>query len=543
MLDKNDRSSALRIDMQLRRMPMSQKVGQTLMIGFEGLLVTAELRDIIEQCHVGGVILFARNIASPNQVAELTTELQEIARANGLAPLLIAIDQEGGRVARLTEQTGFVEFPSAMAVGATGDIQNARLVAQALAAELRAVGVNVDFAPVLDVNNNPSNPVIGTRSFGCDPGRVAAFGVAFIEAMQAEGVLAFGKHFPGHGDISVDPHVALPTIPHDLSHLEAMEFLPFRSAMAAQVAGIMSAHAMFPALDPTPGRPATLSPAVLTGLLRDTMGYSGLLATDSLEMGALAEVGYTPPRAALAAFIAGADVLLFNKGHDDHRQAFELIADHVRRSEHASKQLEDVARRILLAKVRLGLFDTTPRTEPGLVGAADRRILARAIASQSITLLRDEAGVLPLSGNPQPYVLIPGMASLGQLTDATVVPIDTRPTDENLRTAMELAESKHPLVVGVANLAANPEQAMLVNALLASGAPVVLVALRDPYDLLSFPNAPTMLATYGAPPPTLVALGEVLTGKVPPQGRLPVTLPGLFALDDGIQGFPSQCQG
>jgi beta-N-acetylhexosaminidase len=532
--------SASRIDRLLQHMLMSQKVGQTLMIGFEGLSVTAELRDMIEHYHIGGVILFARNIASPNQVAKLTADLQALARESGLAPLLIAIDQEGGRVARLTEQTGFVEFPSAMAVAATNDVRNAGRIAQALAVELRAVGINVDFAPVLDVNNNPSNPVIGTRSFGCDPRRVAACGVAFIEAMQAEGVLSFGKHFPGYGDISVDPHLALPTIPHDLSHLEAMEFIPFRAAMTAHVAGIMSAHAIFPALDPTPGRPATISLAVLTGLLRDTMVYKGLLVTDSLEMGALVEAGYTPPHAALAACMAGSDILLFNKGHDDHRQAFELILDRAQHSQHASKRVQDAARRILLAKASLGLFDATPSIAPALVGTADRRILSRTIAAESITLLRDEAGMLPLSGNPRPYILIPGIASLGQLMNATDVPIHMRPTDHDLRSAMELAEKKHPLVVGVVNLADNPEQATLVNTLLEKGASVVLVALRDPYDLLAFPNAPTMLATYGAPPPTLAALADVLTGKVRPQGRLPVELPGLFALGAGMQGFPSQ---
>jgi beta-N-acetylhexosaminidase len=544
MLNQMTASSVARVDSLLAQMPVTQKAGQTLMIGFEGLTLTPELRNLIEHYHIGGVILFERNVASPDQVAQLTTDLQRVARMSGNLPLLIAIDQEGGRVARLTEQAGFVEFPSAMAVAATGDLRNARRVAQALAIELRAVGINVDFAPVLDVNNNPANPVIGTRSFGCDPRHVAALGVAFIEAMQAEGVLAFGKHFPGHGDTGVDPHFALPTIIHDLEHLEAIESVPFYAAFATQVAGIVSAHVIFPALDPTPGRPATLSPAVLTGLLRDRIGYDGLLVTDSLEMGALVEAGYTPPRAALAAFMAGADVLLFNKGHDDHRLAFDLILDQVRYSERASKRLDTAVRRILLAKARLGLFDSVPHAVPALVGTADRRFLASMIAAAAITLLRDDACLLPLSGDLRPYVLeIPGITGLGHLMDAIAVPIHTHPTDDDLRVAMELAEKRQPLVVGVAGLSDNPEQAKLVNALLASGASVVLVALRDPYDLLAFPNASTMLATYGVPPPTFAALAEVLTGKVRPQGRLPVELPGLFALGDGLQELPSQRKG
>jgi len=185
-----------------------------------------------------------------------------------------------------------------------------------------------------------------------------------------------------------------------------------------------------------------------------------------------------------------------------------------------------------------------PHAVPALVGTADRHFLADTIASESITLLRDEACLLPLSGNPRPYVFeIPGIIGLGQLMDATAVPVHTHPTDDDLRVAMELAEKRQPLVVGVAGLSDNPEQARLVNALLASGTSVVLVALRDPYDLLAFPNAPTMLATYGVPPPTFAALAEVLTGKVRPQGRLPVELPGLFALGDGLQEFPTQRTG
>jgi beta-N-acetylhexosaminidase len=541
MLNQVTALSVSRANMLLSQMPIAQKTGQTLMIGFEGLTLTPELREMIERYHIGGVILFERNIASPDQVAQLTTDLQRVARESGKPPLLIGIDQEGGRVVRLREQAGFVEFPSAMAVAATGDPCNARHVAQALAIELRAVGINVDFAPVLDVNNNPTNPVIGTRSFGCDPRYVAQYGVAFIEAMQAEGVLAFGKHFPGHGDTGVDPHFALPMIVHSLNQLESIEFVPFYAAFAAQVAGIVSAHVIFPALDPTPGRPATLSPAVLTGLLRDRMGYDGLLVTDSLEMGALVEAGYTPPQAALASFTAGADVLLFNKGHDDHRQAFKLILDEVQCSKRAAKRLEAATRRILLAKARLGLFDSVPHTVPTSVGTADRRSLASIVASESITLLRDDAYLLPLSDNPRPYVFeFPGITGLSDLMDAIPVLIHTHPTDEDLRIAMELTENRQPLVVGVAGVSDNPEQAKLVNALLASDAPVVLVALRDPYDLLSFPNAPTMLATYGVPPPTFAALAQVLTGKVRPQGRLPVELLGLFALGDGLQEFPTQ---
>ena len=309
-------------------MTLEQKVGQVMMIGLDpnngrsAPELTPEFRSLLQELHIGGVILFERNVESPAQMAKLTAVLQEAARANGDPPLLISIDQEGGRVARLKEARGFTEFPSAMGIAATSDVENGRRIAQALAEELLAVGINMDLAPDLDVNNNANNPVIGARSFGSDPQAVAAFGVAFAEGLQGAGVLAVGKHFPGHGDTGADSHVSLPTVPHDRKRLEAVEFVPFRAVMAPApspspaaagnhplptsppaaaggegrlpspvgtvegqgkgVAAIMSAHITFPAIDPTPGLAATLSPKVLTGLLRDELGYDGLIMTDSL---------------------------------------------------------------------------------------------------------------------------------------------------------------------------------------------------------------------------------------------------------------------
>src|ERR1044071_9953850 len=196
-------------------LPLEQKIGQLMIVGFDDTQADSRLLEMVSRYHVGGVILFARNVHSPQQVAELTHKLQQTAIESGDPGLFIAIDQEGGRVARLTEETGFTEFPSAMAIGATSDHENAYRMAAAMAAEMHAVGINVDFAPDLDVNNNPSNPVIGTRSFSSDPNKVADFGAAFARGLQENGILAFGKHFPGHGDTGIDSHLALPLVPHD----------------------------------------------------------------------------------------------------------------------------------------------------------------------------------------------------------------------------------------------------------------------------------------------------------------------------------------
>ena len=232
---------------------LEQKIGQLMLIGFDGTTLTPELREVITQLHIGGVIFYDRNVASPNQVVQLNLDLQNAMKENGDPALFITIDQECGIVARLKEEKGFTEFPSQMAVAATNDIANARRIAQAISAEMLALGFNMDLTPDLDVNNNANNPIIGTRAFSSDPARVAEYGVAYIEAMQSAGMIAIGKHFPGHGDTAIDSHVALSSVPHDRARLEAIEFVPFKAAMKANVAGIMSAHITFPAIDSTPG--------------------------------------------------------------------------------------------------------------------------------------------------------------------------------------------------------------------------------------------------------------------------------------------------
>jgi beta-N-acetylhexosaminidase len=221
---------------------------------------------------------------------------------------------------------------------------------------MKAAAINMDLAPVLDVNNNPANPVINDRSFGVDPALVAACGVAFIQTLQAEGILAVGKHFPGHGDTTVDSHIALPIVPHARARLEQIEFTPFKAAIAAGVAGIMSAHVAFPAIDPTPNRAATLSSKVMTTLLRDELKFTGIRMTDSLEMGALQTTGYPVPLAATTALQAGADMLLFNCGHALNRAAHAALVDAVTRGEIPLTRLDEAVRRILVIKNRFGVL-------------------------------------------------------------------------------------------------------------------------------------------------------------------------------------------
>ena len=338
----------------LAAMSLEQKAGQVLCAGFDGTELTPPLRDALTDLHLGGLVYFERNVASRPALARLSRDIQAHARRSGQPGLLLAIDQEGGRVTRLRAAKGFTEFPSPLEVAAAGGPAAVRQIAIAMAAELREVGININLAPVLDTcGSNAANPVINTRSFGSDPALAAACGAALIEGLQGAGIMAVGKHFPGHGDTTVDSHVALPVVAHARDRLEAVEFLPFRAAIAAGVTGFMSAHVHFPAIEPH--LPATLSRRVMTELLRQEMGFTGLAFTDSLEMGALASSGYPAPLAAAHALAAGADVLLFNTDYDVLHAAQSTIVRWVQEGKLSQARLDEAVLRILSAKARFGL--------------------------------------------------------------------------------------------------------------------------------------------------------------------------------------------
>ncbi len=509
---------------------LQQKIGQLMVIGFDGITMDVDLRRMITDYHIGGVILFARNVESPKQVAAMTNELQKTALESGNPGLFIAMDQEGGRVARLTEDKGFTEFPSAMAIGATGDSENAYRMASAMAAEMRAVGINVDFAPDLDVNNKPANPVIGTRSFSSDPDKVASFGAAFARGLQENGVLAFGKHFPGHGDTGTDSHIALPLVPHDRARLDATELLPFRAATDANFAGIMSAHVTFPAIDPTPGMPATLSHPVLTGLLRNELGFQGLIATDSLEMGALAENGYPPPVAATLAFEAGADLLLFNRDHVMHKQAFANLVDAFNEGNFSQEQLDTSVHRILKAKAKFDILNPLLITDAAKAGesiaATRHHTLALELARSAITLLKDDASLLPLrSGEPLLVFETAAARGLGALLGARTFEIKNDPDASAITDALGMARDAHKVIVATTDANFNAGQVKLVTELLKQNPNIIIVSVRNPYDISVLPTVPTVLAAYGGNPPTLQAITDVLMGISEAAGVLPVTLP------------------
>ncbi len=352
-------------------MTLQEKIGQLFMLGFMGTGVSKEWARVMTEYQPGGIILFSRNLESRDQIVRLTNELQKRVHV----PLLISIDQEGGRVSRLPK--GFTIFPPAEVVGHRHSTKLAYAAAATIAKELRAVGVNMNMAPVLDVNSNPANPIIGDRAFGATPTVVCEYGLASMAGLQDHRVVACGKHFPGHGDTTKDSHKELPVVTASVERLRDIEVRPFQHAIANGLASVMTAHVVYEALDPAV--PATLSPTILRALLREDLGFDGLVLTDDLEMHAI--IGhYGIEEAAVRAFLAGADMLLICKDQDRELAAMEAMLTAVKDGTISEARLEASLRRIARVKERYVLPYEPARVPEAkaVVGCpAHRAVLAR----------------------------------------------------------------------------------------------------------------------------------------------------------------------
>jgi beta-N-acetylhexosaminidase len=360
-----------------------RKVGQRIMVVFQGHTASPDLRRLVRDYGVGHVILFARNVDTPEQVAELVREVQSIAReARHEDPLLVTVDQEGGKVARL--RAHWTEWPPAQALGRTGSEDLARRMGEALAAELSACGIGLDFAPVMDVNTNPSNPIIGAlgRSLSDDPDLVGRLGAAMIKGLQDGGVAACAKHFPGHGDTAVDSHLDLPVVDHPRSRLEDVELRPFGKAVEAGVAAVMTVHALVREVDDQ--WPATLSPRVVRELLRDGLKFRGVVFTDDLDMKAVS-ARWKPAEFAVAAAKAGCDILSLCADHDAQVEALEALVRAVEVEAITWTELDEAADRIRALKRRflLPYRDPDPRTARQAAGAGQAWAVAREIAERA----------------------------------------------------------------------------------------------------------------------------------------------------------------
>lgn len=539
---------------QLTQAAIREKIGQMVMCGFAGKTPTEGILRLIREYSLGGVIYFRDNIGTTEEVRTLSDALQSAARDAGTDPLWIAVDQEGGMVARIDREVALM--PGNMALGAAGSPELVYETARISGVELRSLGITLNFAPCVDVNNNKDNPVIGVRSYGENPEWVGVMGAQAVRGFQEGGVSACAKHFPGHGDTVADSHLELPSVPHGLERLRQVELPPFQRAIAAGVDVIMTAHVQFPAYDAS-GLPATLSPAVLEGLLRKELAYDGVIATDCLEMNAISKtVGVG--RGAVLAVKAGADLVLVSHRLELQLEALEALYEAVLSGEIPQERIVESAARIRLAKEhreqgwqRLVSAGVPP------VGARQHLEAAERAAERGVTLVKAEGGALPLRHGEPTLVIWPrteaktdvdesirqemtlGKALAPYLTDVLELSIGLRPSDPEMEAALAAASAgRLQIVVGTYNASFNPGQVKLVQELLQlPGAKVTVAALRSPYDLLVLPaQVHAYAACYENRPLMLEAAARVLAGLRPAAGRLPVTLSPEYPAGWGLAG-------
>jgi len=509
------------------------KVGEMFMVGFTGTDPEAAA-ELIRRHRVGGVILFSRNVKDAGHAAEVCRKLQELRRDVSDSPLFISIDQEGGCVARITD--GVTVLPGNMALGAVGSEKLARQAGGTTAAELSALGINVNFAPVLDVSSNPDNPGVGARSFGSDPQLAARLGSAMIEGMQQNGVMAAAKHFPGLGEALVDSHDDLPIVDAARDEIERRELLPFRAVIASEAAFVMTAHCAYPSLDESLA-PATLSRPILSDLLRDRMRHKGIIITDCLEMAAIEKV-FPAPQATLLAVQAGATVLLICHTLEKQLAAIEALRRAVETGGIRGETIDAASAIISSVKERLRFPGGRPHPlEP-------QGSLSEDIAARAVTIVKNEDSAIPLRLEPSEKlaVVVPAFEALTKVEEAAgpreilleelkrrhaaclFFEVAVEPASRQARECVEACRAADKLLVLTYNLHRYPAQRELADALLDLGKPTVVAAVRDPYDLAHLARARACVATYGFRKCSLIALAGVLFGDIEAGGVLPVNL-------------------
>ncbi|MFD9769295.1 glycoside hydrolase family 3 N-terminal domain-containing protein [[Kitasatospora] papulosa] len=550
-------STDSRLKRLIARMSLEEKVGQLFVMRVYGHSATepdqadidanlAEIgvrdaAELISTYHVGGIIYFAwaHNTRDPHQIADLSNGIQRAGLAGRTPlPLLVSTDQEHGIVCRVGEPATLL--PGAMALGAGGSRSDARTAGRIAGAELAALGINQNYAPDADVNVNPANPVIGVRSFGSDPESVAGMVAAQVKGYQSSGIASTAKHFPGHGDTSTDSHTGLPVIRHTREQWAELDAPPFRAAVAAGIDSIMTAHIVVPALDPSED-PATLSHPILTGILREELGYDGVVVTDALGMEGV-RTKYGDERVPVLALLAGVDQLL---NPPDLKVAWNAVLGAVRSGEISEARIEESILRILRLKTRLGLFRDPYVTHRGVdrtVGVRSHLATADRIAERTTTLLANTGSLLPLSRRSHRNLLVVGAdpaspsGTTGPPTTtlagafeelgfaATALSTGTAPTQAKIAEAVAAAAGKDAVVVGTYNVSATSSQRTLVSALAATGVPVITVAIRNPYDIaqLAGTGYAASLAAYSWTDVELRAAARVIAGRASPEGRLPV---------------------
>src|SRR5438876_3991790 len=540
------------VESTLGKMTVDEKIGQLLFTTYHGGFTATDspayqqLLHDVQDLHVGGFIVITHGspLGIVKSQAYPTAVLANQLQTKSKLPLLVGADFERGTAMRLDEGTS---FPTAMAVAAGGNPKDAYAMGKITALEARAVGIHWIYAPDADVNNNPGNPIINTRSFGEDPGRVAQFVTEFVRGVQENGGAATAKHFPGHGDTAADSHIDLPVIRADRARLDSLELIPFRAAISVQVDSIMTGHLNVPALEPDPNTPATLSHNILTNLLRNQLGYQGLIVTDAMDMGGIT-VRYAPGEAAVRAVAAGVDALLMTPVPD---AAFEALQEAVKSGRISKERLDASVRRILQAKARLGLsqnrlVDVNAINQKFASAAWQKE--AQDISDRGVTLLRDTPHRLPLDetkpsralllafyADPEPY---PGEDLERELRSrfdsVTTLRADTRFANAGIL-KLPPPESYDIAILALfvrvsdrkGNVDVPAEQAALAEQIYKTDKPVITVGFGSPYLIERFPQAETWLAAFGISDVAQISAARALFGQIPVRGHLPVTIPGV----------------
>jgi beta-N-acetylhexosaminidase len=554
------------VDSTLATLSLRDRVGQMVMVWMLGDYTNihdssyAEVIRWVERDHIGGVSM---SLGTPIEVAAKLNDLQRRSRV----PLLVSADLEpglgrleGGLFAHYMLDAGSATvFPPQMAIAATGRDSDAYDVGRAIAEEGRAVGIHINFAPVVDVNNNPANPVINTRSFGEEPARVARLAANFVRGTQDGGMLATAKHFPGHGDTDVDSHVGLPVVGANMARLDTVELVPFEAAIHAGASLVMTAHIALPAVSGDSSTPATLSPRIITGLLRDTLRFRGVAITDAMTMEGIGK-GYTPEQSSVLAVQAGDEILL---KPSDPTRAIDAVVAAVERGDIARARIDSAARHVLELKARSGAaFVPIVSLERlrEVVGSPEHRALAADVARRAITLLRDRDELLPLAQTRARVTLVQyapeteikaGRAFLaelrkrsdsGQSRAVTVIRLTPGATPDMLENATRAAERSDVVVVtayvrrveGKGGVSIPTAVAAWLDSL-AQRKPVVVTAFGNPYLIRQLPNVGSYLVTYGVTDDLERAAARVIRGEARAVGRSPVSLPGFFKAGDGVQ--------
>ncbi|MBD3413666.1 MAG: glycoside hydrolase family 3 protein [Candidatus Aminicenantes bacterium] len=535
----------------LKKLTLEEKIAQMISCRFRGHFhnldsdVINRLEYLVKEQKVGGMIIFG---GEAFESAYLINRLQE----KSAVPLIIASDLERGLGNQIN---GATLFPPLMSLGAAGSKELAYQMGKVTALEARAVGIHITYAPVVDVNINPQNPIINTRSLGEDPGEVGRLAAAFIRGCQDNGLIATAKHFPGHGDTAVDSHTELPVVNTGLERLNHVELYPFRKAIEAGVLSVMTAHIQIPVLDPTPDLPATLSPAVITEHLRKKLGFQGLIVTDAMEMGGVTTL-FTPEEACIKAVRAGVDCLLLPL---EKEKVMDALVQEVRSGRIPESRINESVLRILRAKAKLGLHKqklVDMQALPRVLASKEHLVQAQKTFEASVTLVKNRKNLVPVLCETKRIAVFSlssdkggffaGQPFTNEVTKRCeeVFEFYAEPLtgDEFISQAVKQSDDADVRIItlfsrlysGKGNVGLNQRHIQLINKLAEDEVPLVVISFGSPYFLKHFPDVDTYICAYRRAPLAQQAAAKAVFGEIGFRGHLPVSIPGLYKVGHGI---------